>query len=167
MSRLSILLASVSLLTCGVSIAADDTPPGLPQIPDRETLEQRFDEMLSGATLVGSFTDSNAPAAAPSEDRYTITDISKLREDYWIFETRIEYGEQDRTMRLPLQVKWAGDTPVVTLTNVLVPGLGQFTARVLFYGDRYAGTWQGSDHGGVMFGRIIRDGEDEESSDKE
>jgi hypothetical protein len=154
MSRIFLSLAIAFVFVLAASLWADDTPPGVPEIPDRETLEKRFDEMLSGATLVGSFTDSSAPAAAPSEDRYTISDVSKLRDDYWIFETRIEYGDEDRTMRLPLQVKWAGDTPVVTLTNVLVPGMGQFTARVLFYGDRYAGTWQGSDHGGVMFGRI-------------
>ena len=159
MMRPTIVFVIATLLTTGTA-PADDTPAGVPKIPDQATLEQQFDEMLSGATLVGVFTDSNQPNAAPSEDRYTISDVSKLREDYWVFQTRIQYGEQDQTIRLPLQVKWAGDTPVVTLTNVLVPGFGQFTARVLFYGDRYAGTWQGTDHGGVMYGRIEREQED-------
>ncbi|MCA9101434.1 MAG: hypothetical protein R3C10_07785 [Pirellulales bacterium] len=157
MTRLSFRLAIVAVTLSLGSLRADDTPPGVVPIPDQATLEQRFDEMLSGATLVGVFTDSSRPNAAPSEDRYTISDVSKLREDYWVFETRIQYGEQDQTIRLPLEVKWAGDTPVVTLTNVLVPGFGQFTARVLFYDGRYAGTWQGTNHGGVMYGRIERE----------
>ncbi len=58
---------------------------------------------------------------------------------------------------LPLTVKWAGDTPVITLTDMMVPGLGTYTARVLFHRGRYAGTWSASDHGGEMWGRIEKD----------
>ena len=47
-----------------------------------------------------------------------------------------------------------GDTPMITLTDLAVPTLGTFTARVFFYGDRYAGTWQHGNVGGHMFGRI-------------
>ena len=36
----------------------------------------------------------------------------------------------------------------------IVPTLGTFTARVLFYGDRYVGTWQHGKVGGHMFGKI-------------
>jgi hypothetical protein len=32
--------------------------------------------------------------------------------------------------------------------------MGTFTARVLFYEDRYAGTWQHGKVGGHMFGKI-------------
>jgi hypothetical protein len=62
-------------------------------------------------------------------------------------------------------VKWAGDTPVVTVTDVLVPGIGTFTARVLFYKDQYAGTWRGDDHGGQMYGRIVKHEEAKSESD--
>ena len=44
---------------------------------------------------------------------------------------------------------------MVMLTDYSVPALGTFTARVLFYDDRYAGTWQhGQEVGGHLFGRI-------------
>ena len=33
-------------------------------------------------------------------------------------------------------------------------GIGTFTVRVFFYGDRYAGTWQHGSVGGHMSGRI-------------
>jgi hypothetical protein len=80
--------------------------------------------------------------------------VAKLKGDYWLFETRIQYGDQDVQLPLTLQVKWAGDTPVITLTDVAIPGLGTFTARVLVYRDQYAGTWSGAMHGGQLFGRI-------------
>ncbi len=43
---------------------------------------------------------------------------------------------------------------MVSLTDLTIPGLGTFTARVLFYEDRYAGTWQHGKVGGHMFGKI-------------
>jgi hypothetical protein len=49
---------------------------------------------------------------------------------------------------------WAGDTPIIEMTDVTIPRLGTFSARVFFYGDRYAGTWQHGQYGGHMFGRI-------------
>ena len=49
---------------------------------------------------------------------------------------------------------WAGDTPMVSLTDLTVPMLGSFTVRVIFYGDRYAGTWQHDAVGGHLFGVI-------------
>jgi len=55
-----------------------------------------------------------------------------------------------------LQVKWAGDTPVITLTNLTIPGLGTFTSRVMIYGDRYAGTWQHDKTGGHLWGKIVK-----------
>jgi hypothetical protein len=55
---------------------------------------------------------------------------------------------------MPLEIKWAGDTPIITLTNMAIPGLGTFTARVLIYDNRYAGTWQHGPVGGNLFGKI-------------
>ena len=76
------------------------------------------------------------------------------RGDYWLFKARIRYGDHDVTVPLPLEVKWAGQTPVITLNNVPIPGLGTFDARVLIDGNRYAGTWQHGEVGGLLFGRV-------------
>jgi hypothetical protein len=125
--------------------------------PSQEELEKQFAETMSGATLVGRFTLGQQQGDKPlTEDRYTLGKVEKLKNGLWSFETRIQYGQHDAKVTLALEVKWAGDTPVITLTNVLVPGLGTFTARVLVYRDEYAGTWSGGDHGGQMFGRIIK-----------
>lgn len=151
---------------CTSAIARQDGPSGSPPAapaaapePDRAQLERDFASLLSNSQLVGCFTTGSQRTYAPlSEDRYTLGTVAKIpdSDDLWRFEARIQYGEHDVTVPLILAVKWAGDTPVITLTDYFVPGMGRFTARVLFYNGEYAGTWSGGDHGGQMFGRVQR-----------
>jgi hypothetical protein len=134
--------------------------------PSQEELEKQFAETLTGATLVGQFTvtgvNDNKPLA---QDRYTLGTVKKLKNGFWSFEARIQYGDHDVKLPLALPVKWAGDTPVISVTKVAFPGLGTYSARVVIYGDQYAGTWSGSDHGGQLFGRIVKKGEQEKPND--
>lgn len=110
---------------------------------------------MSGATLVGRFSSNSSEKL--SGDRYQISNVSRLAGDLWIFQTRIQYGSRDVDVPVPVKILWAGDTPVITLTDATIPGLGSFTARVVIYRDQYAGTWSNSKgHGGQMFGRIER-----------
>ena len=118
-------------------------------------LEEHFRQSLSGATLVGHFTVGDQKDLR--EEKYTITKVSKIPGGLWLFQVRIQYGNRDVTLPLPLKVEWAGDTPVITLTDLSIPNLGTYTARVLIYRDQYAGTWSGGDVGGQMFGRLVRD----------
>lgn len=155
-TALSAFMLSVAVAwVCEGALAAQETPPNAAAAPVQAELERRFEEMLSGSLLIGSFTTTGEDQNGQlSVDRYTIENVTKGQNDYWIFQAQVQYGGRDVKMRMPLEVKWAGDTPVITVTNVLVPGLGIFTARVLFYGNQYAGTWSAGDHGGHMFGRI-------------
>ena len=77
-----------------------------------------------------------------------------MADDRWRFNVRMRHGSFDVTMPVVVPVKWVDDTPVVTLTDWEIPSLGTFTCRVLFHGDRYAGTWQHGPSGGLMYGRI-------------
>src|SRR5207237_8784736 len=72
----------------------------------------------------------------------------------WEFRARIHFGNKDGTIPIQTPVKWAGDTPVISVTDFGFPGLGTYTARVMIYGDHYAGTWSGHDHGGHLWGRV-------------
>ena len=117
-------------------------------------LEENFRQSLSGSTLVGHFTVEGQKDLR--EEKYAITNVSKIPGGRWLFQVRIQYGNRDLTLPLPLNVKWAEDTPVITLTDLSIPGLGTYTARVLVYRDQYAGTWSGGDIGGQMFGRVVR-----------
>jgi len=56
-------------------------------------------------------------------------------------------------------VKWAGDTPVITLDNVGIPGGNTYSARVLIYNKTYAGTWSGGEHAGLLNGIITNEKE--------
>lgn len=122
--------------------------------PDQTELERRFEELLSGATLEGRFSVDGREEL--SRDTYAISKVSKVSGDTWLFQARVQYGSHDVTVPIPLTVKWAGDTPMITLTDLAIPGLGTYTARVLFHGNRYAGTWSGKTAGGEMFGKIVR-----------
>ena len=125
-------------------------------IPAQAELDKKFEEALSGATLKGNFT-SKGRAGAPKEDKYTIESVTKWPGGYWLFKVRIQYGTHDVTLPLPLRVLWAGDTPVITLDKMPMLGLGTFSARVLIYDGQYAGTWDGGDHGGTLFGEVVKE----------
>ncbi len=158
--------AVVSLGFVMASARAADEPKSVPArspennssgAADQAALEKKFAEDLSGVVFAGSYSvtvdGKETPAAM---EKYTINRVSKVKdkEDTWLFVTRIQYGKTDVEIPLALQVKWAGDTPVITLTNLTIPGLGTFTSRVMIYGDRYAGTWQHGKTGGHLWGRL-------------
>jgi hypothetical protein len=69
---------------------------------------------------------------------------------------RVPMQGQQTTVSFPIQVKWAGDTPAISLTDQALPGLGDYTARVLIDRGLYAGTWSGKTGGGEVFGRIVK-----------
>lgn len=133
--------------------------PAADKVPSRAELEKRFAATMSGATLVGHFTAERGGGdrgGEPKEERYTIQRVTKQQGDTWLFIARIQFGQKDVAVPMLLPVKWAGDTAVITVTDMGFPGLGTYTARVLIYGDQYAGTWSGKDHGGHLWGRIER-----------
>lgn len=118
--------------------------------------DEAFSKSMANCVLVGSFTiDGKESKGAPKEERYEIESVTKASDNMWIFLTRVKYGKLDTKLPITVPVEWAGDTPIVTLTNATLPGLGEgFSARVLFYEGRYAGTWQHGPVGGHMFGKI-------------
>ncbi len=157
------LFALAAALSIVFSFARADEPKAKPAAAsekpatDRATLIKQFEEQMSGATLVGYFTTNGQEQKTDlKEEKYLLKSVKKLPNgDYWLFE--YQYGDGGKAIPLPLEIKWAGDTPVITLTDLKIPGVGTFTARVLFYRDEYAGTWSASDHGGKLFGRIVKE----------
>jgi hypothetical protein len=124
--------------------------------PEEAELYQALEESLSGAALVGQFTVSGDQVNVPKPERYELTGVKHLGDGNWMFVARIKYGEHDVTLPISLPVKWAGDTPVITVDKMSFPGLGTYTARVMIYEDHYAGFWSGADHGGHLFGKVER-----------
>jgi hypothetical protein len=117
--------------------------------------ERLLQERMRNVTLVGHSTRTNKEGTFGPE-RYKIESIRKVSGDTWLFQTRLRYDGKDLPVPIPVTLKWAGDTPVITLTDLTIPGVGTWTARVLLYRDQYAGTWSGKTHGGQMFGKIVQ-----------
>jgi len=123
------------------------------QEPALNEAEKKFQESLTNVTLEGYYTSGSGGDL--KQDRYVIEKISKFSGNQWKFDVRIQYGGKDMAVSLPIPILWAGDTPVVSITNFVVPGSGTFTARVLFHDGAYVGTWAAvNGHGGKMFGSI-------------
>ncbi|MCH2211537.1 MAG: hypothetical protein MK110_09555 [Fuerstiella sp.] len=136
--------------------------PAQSQEESRQKRDREFSERMAKTVLVGSFTiDGQKTGSVPKQERYEINSVEKSTGNLWVFTARVKYMKFDATLPIPVPVEWAGDTPVVTLTDARLPGLGDgFSCRVIFHDDRYAGTWQHGTIGGHMFGRIEKQNEE-------
>jgi hypothetical protein len=158
---LAFLLLIASLPAVPVSRAEEgEAAADVPAAEEEKELTQdekfrRFEQEMSGVALVGQFTIQGRDQDDLPKERYEIRSVRKMPTgDVWLFTARIKYGDRDVTLPLPLDVKWAGNTPVITMDNVTIPVLGTFSCRVVLDRDKYAGTWSHDDVGGHMFGVI-------------
>jgi hypothetical protein len=135
--------------------SADDPKPSK-RAEERAALEKKFVDVMSSAVLEGSFTiDGRNSDKPPPKDKYIIDSVQKSGGDVWVITARMIYGNVDVKLPVPVEVRWAGDTAVIMLTDVSLPGMqGKFSTRLLIDGDRYAGTWSHDKVGGHMWGKI-------------
>ena len=117
-------------------------------------LERQFAERMRDVSLVGSFTVAGRETGAPRADRYDIASVEKVGDNLWRFNASMQCCGVNGAIPIVVPMQWNGDTPMIMMTDTSLPGLGTFTVRVFFYGDRYAGSWQHGDFGGHMFGLI-------------
>jgi hypothetical protein len=129
----------------------------------RRELEKQFEGMLTGAVLKGTWQMTGeeglkglAPLGEARAEEYTISGVSRAGGDYWIINARVQYADKDVTLPITVRVLWAGDTPIITLDKMGLPGLGTYSARVMIYRGFYSGTWFGTNYGGVLSGQIVR-----------
>jgi hypothetical protein len=139
--------------------------PAKPVIPSREQLEKEFQAELTGATLEGVWQmtgegglKGTSTLTDPKPDKYTITSASKAGGDMWIIQARIEFGDKDVNVPVPVRVVWAEDTAIITLNDLAIPMIGTYSARVMIHHGFYSGVWycNAKNYGGVMQGRIVK-----------
>lgn len=152
--RTSAFFASLRYLLIFFSVVFALGCANQPPTPQAE-LDRKFEQLMSGATLVGRSTSLSSDKVS-GEEQYIIDKVSKLSGDSWLLEARFRTGGREWPIPIPVQIKWAGDTPVITLTDFAIPGMGAYTARVVLHNGQYAGTWNGKGYGGQMFGKIVR-----------
>ena len=153
-------------ILCGLALplAADEpasakkspaAPPAAEKTDDRTALIEKLAKKMNGVKLIGRFSVIGKDNGPLAKEEYTILSATKLEDaDYWLLKARIKYGDHDVTVPIPLEIKWAGDTPVITLTKLTIPGLGTFSSRVVIHDDKYAGTWSHDKVGGHLFGTL-------------
>ncbi|QDT50066.1 hypothetical protein Pan258_41220 [Symmachiella dynata] len=139
---------SVAIFASFALQAADEAPAGEELNPH----EAQFQKMLKGAELIGNFSViKDGQESEPKKDTYKIVDLKKMPNGFWLF--TFQYGDKP-AIPMPLPVKWADDTPMISLTKVAIPGLGTFSCRVLFHEGQYAGTWRHGEVIGNMWGVV-------------
>ena len=125
-------------------------------------VEAKFIAMLKNATLKGSWApvQQNQLGAERGNDSYRIARAEKGEGDKWSIVS--VFTVQGRQVEFPISasVKFAGDTAVLILDNVRAsPGKANWSARVMFHDDVYAGRWwetTNREHGGTIAGTITR-----------
>lgn len=115
-----------------------------------------LEKTLSGVALVGFSTDSNKQPDELRKDRYELVMTKHLEGETWLVQAKFHYRDKDWVLPLALPIRWAGDTPVISLDKFPVPGLGEFSARVVIDQNHYAGFWSGGGHSGHLFGKVER-----------
>ena len=127
------------------------------KVASKAQLHEAFRKRMTGSKLVGLFTMKGDDSGKQRTEEYHILSANKLDQgNLWAIAARIKYGGKDQTHLITVEVKFAGDTPVITVDKVKIPGMGTFDARVLISGDQYAGTWAHDSVGGHMFGKLER-----------
>ena len=133
---------------------------GLAQDPKQSNklLIDELSKYLSGTVLTGVYTVDGKPLDKLNEERYEIKSAKKLDgyESLWEIVTRIKYGDRDIELPVEINIEWVGKTPVMVMDSATLPGLGTFSARVVFHDKKYAGTWKHDNVGGHLFGRVER-----------
>jgi hypothetical protein len=156
-TSLTILMATLGLFF-GAALRAEE-----PATPSTEELEAQFKTAMTGVTMAGRWCPvKDGVMGAEKDDKYTIVGVEKVNGSSWVINARLRYGQQEVVVPVPVQVKWAGDTAVIIVDHMKLPGGNAYegnaySARLLIHENTYAGTWSGGDHGGVMKGIITKD----------
>ena len=150
------IAAGLSILQAQETPKSSDTSAAPKPRVEQTSRFERFARDMSSVRLKGTFTIAGKPDSRSAEE-YIIESVRKLpRGDKWLFRATIRYGKVNLTLPLVLDVRWAGETPVITLDRLTIPTLGTFSARVLIHDGRYAGTWQHDATGGHLFGTVAK-----------
>ena len=151
-AKLALTALLAILLLCGGWLAGRLGMGSAIEATELPQVERAFAERMRKVKLVGSFTVDGREPQPPRSDGYEIDSVEKIGEDRWRFNAR--FGRFDTTIPIVVPLRFVGDTPVIMMTDTALPGIGAFTVRLFFHGDRYAGTWQHGEVGGQMSGRI-------------
>ncbi len=140
-------------LCAGTALRAADTTPAA-----TEELEAKFKAAMTDVTMAGRWSPvKDGALGAEKDDKYSIVSAEKVSGNSWVINARM----RGAVIPIPVKVMWAGDTAVIIVDNLQIPGAGNYggaaySARVLIHDGTYAGTWSGGDHGGLLSGLLTK-----------
>src|SRR5689334_11280833 len=87
--------------------------------PTLNEAETKFKELVTKCTMEGRWTPiQDGTLGDEKRDKYTIVSANKLSADKWVINAKMKYGEKEMTIPFPVDVKWAGTTPVLVVDNL-------------------------------------------------
>jgi len=121
--------------------------------------EQRFKALFTKASLSGRWAalKDGQLGEERTGDKYNIVSAVKSSGDKWIVHAKMKYGDREFMLPIPVQMKFVGDTAILEVNDLAIPGGGTYTARVMFYERTYSGTWKGQRGGVMLYGTITNE----------
>ena len=89
------LFAAVAVIV--VAASCGPTVSGAQDV-SLNALEQEVAERMANSVLVGRFVVAGSEDAMPRPERYEIEGVTKVGEDQWRFDARIQYGDTNVTL---------------------------------------------------------------------
>jgi hypothetical protein len=155
-----LLLVTILVLEYSPLVRAQDATSSTAPVASAAELEAKFQQTMTAATFTGQWTPIKDGALGEAKpEKYTIVSVAKTGGDNWLINSKMRYQGQEIVAPIPVQVKWAGDTAVIIVNQLSIPGGGTYSARVLIHDGTYAGTWSGGTHGGLLNGLITKTAE--------
>jgi hypothetical protein len=123
--------------------------------------EERFKTLFTKATLSGRWArlKDGMLGEERSGDKYTILSVVKRDGDNWTVNAKMKYGEKELIIPVPVRMKFVGDTAILMVEELAIPGGGTYTARLLIFERTYSGTWKDQRGGGMLHGTITNEAE--------
>lgn len=101
---------------------------------------ESLQRVLSGATLSGLL--SPAGNHQPTQAAVLVKQLQKAAGPHdWLFQIAITAGGKEQECSVKGDVHWHGSTPVLTMHDVEIPGVGQVSGKLMIHNRLFAATW--------------------------
>jgi hypothetical protein len=145
------------------SVSKKAVPPKAPdsQIPLPADPEERFKFLFTKSYLSGRWAPIKDGWLGEERtgDKYQIVSVAKGSGDNWVVNAKLKYRDQEFVLPIPVRMKFDADTAILIVDDLMIPGGGTYTARLMIYERTYSGTWKGQRGGGMLYGTITTETE--------
>jgi len=140
---------------------AEEPKAAVSQKPLPADPEERFKFLFTKSYLSGRWAPLKDGALGDERagDKYQIISVAKGSGDNWVVNAKLKYREQEFVLPFPVRMKFDGDTAILIVDELTIPGGGTYSARLMIYERTYSGTWKGQRGGGMLYGTITHEAE--------